>query len=201
MKKIMRYPITVIIILFLFITLSACTFYDASETTSDGWFVCYSNLFRNCFVGPYYWNGDPENMTLTIPDTYNNFPVTELGGYSGRGVPTPFEVLLPDEYNVEFGTNYNPKDYPEDTSDLYPNGYKVVELKFSLIIGKNLSKIKNTLMGYYAVKQTDGSYILYHAVYYVTCAEENKAFYSKDGRLYYKANDELIEDIAYPVNS
>jgi len=180
--------------------LSACGLSESSlfysETTSDGWDIGYNKLSGNSFLGSYTWDGNYENMTFTLPDTYKNSPVTQLGGYYGSGVPTPFCVYLPSEYGHE-GTT---EDNPTDTPSRYPQGYTITELKFHLMIGQNLSNIKLTFMYYSLCKQADGSYILYHPVYDIACSGENRTFYSKDGRLYYKANDQLVDTIAYPNN-
>ena len=40
-------------------------------------------------------------------------------------------------------------------------------------------------------------YNVYVLTCYVTCDENNKIFYSKDGKLYFKKDDVLVEDIIY----
>ena len=50
---------------------------------------------------------------------------------------------------------------------------------------------------YYPHINEDGSITFYHPVVEINCAEENKFFYSQDGKLYDKETDELISDFAY----
>ena len=57
-----------------------------------------NNLSRRAFAGSWLWDGDPDHMTIVIPDEAAGYPVTALGSYSGRGVPTLFRAVLPEEY-------------------------------------------------------------------------------------------------------
>ena len=72
---------------------------------------------------------------------------------------------------------------------------------FDVHIGKNLSEIYSMqLGGIIAAEHTDGKetrYDFYILLCNVTCDEENETFYSKNGKLYYRDGDALVEDICY----
>ena len=46
-------------------------------------------------------------------------------------------------------------------------------------------------------KNGETIYNVYILTCYVTCDENNKIFYAKDGKLYYKKTNELVEGIIY----
>ena len=47
------------------------------------------------------------------------------------------------------------------------------------------------------VTLTDGTVKLYRVRYYFVCDEENKTFYSKEGKLYERRNDALVDMFCY----
>ena len=72
----------------------------------------------------------------------------------------------------------------------------MVEIEFTIYIGKNISHIEYVEDEYYLVKE-DGKGTYYHPVVYIECSDENGHFYSKDGKLYDRSTDELIDCFAY----
>ena len=59
-----------------------------------------NKVSHRAFAGNYVWDGDPDHMTIVVPDEVDGVPVTSLGGYFGRGVPTFFGVTLPEAYII-----------------------------------------------------------------------------------------------------
>lgn len=179
---------------YIFFVLTACSlFYDGKRDAESGFFIGCSSFYKECFVGDYQWDGSEEGKNIIVPDTYKTYPVTELGGYFGRGVPTPFFVSLPEEYAISFVTDCEPTETPE----WYPQGYEVVNLTFRLNIGKNLQGVFYTGNPYHARENGDGSYTLFCVSYYVTCSSENSVFYCEEGRLYRKNDRSLVEELRY----
>ena len=63
---------------------------------------------------------------------------------------------------------------------------------------KNLKEVGNAeLCDYFPKADNKGNITLYHPVLYVECSKENKHFYAKDGKLYYRENDKLVESLEY----
>lgn len=185
------------LLLFVVVFLSECCMCFECQAVEDGLELCCNDFTGEAFAGYYFWNGDLNDMVITIPDKYENYAITRLGGVVGRGVPSPFYVGLPDEYCNEAMTEVDPK----DVSEWYPEGYEIVELEFTLNLGKEVMELK-LISDYYSMyKNEDGSYKLYHPVYYINCAKENMTFYSDNGKLYYKKNDKLVTEFAYPEES
>ena len=109
-------------------------------------------------------------MTIVIPDEAAGYPVTALGGYSGRGVPTLFRAVLPEEY----------------CSSITPDeGMEVqTELVFTVELAKNVKELNCVDGGYDTVGIRPGSTVQYHVSYLYRCDEENPTFYARDGVLY-----------------
>ena len=175
-----------------------CLLYSALQE-KDGFIIAINETANCCFVGGYKCTEYTEDFEIIIPDNYNGIPIKRIGGYFGTGVPTPFSISLADlymnapkdsDYNAIFHGNLNEFKIIED--------YVIEDVVFNLNIGKNIEIIEFVLMDvYYPHINDDGSITFYHSVVNINCSEENKHFYSKDGKLYNKKNNELISDFAY----
>ena len=195
----MKKFLTLILSIVLIISLSGCVTEELSllyneKGEIDGFYVAVNNTANCCFVGQYTCTEYSENMEITIPDEYKNKPITRIGGYFGRGVPSPFCISLEELYmNAPDGSEYDSV-FSGDIDD----NYSVEELPFTLNIGKNIKTIEYIEMDmYYPHINEDGGVTFYQAVVYVNCSEDNKYFYSKDGRLYDKKTKELISVFKY----
>lgn len=72
-------------------TLTACTTYDYGD--AEDYMIGYSEFNHDAFIGECFWRGNfGEDMEIVLPDEYNGFPVTRLGGYVGTGYPCPFRI-------------------------------------------------------------------------------------------------------------
>ncbi len=168
---------------------------------TDDLFIGINKTANCCYVGAI--DANDSDTDITIPDTYNDIPITRIGGYYGRGVPTPFYIDIYEGYvNAEEGSEYTgvicgPIDEYE-----FDIEYTVEDIQFTLNLGKNIEVIEYADMNlYYPHTNDDGSITFYHPVVYINCSEENEHFYSKDGMLYDKTNDELITDFSYFKNN
>lgn len=194
------------ILLFACLTLyfSGCFFENSSLFYSniaeiDGFRIVINKTSNCCFVGRYNCTEYAENLEITIPDDHEGMPIKRIGGYYGRGVPAPFSISLVDlymnapegnKYNAVFNGNINEFKIIED--------YTVKDVVFNLNIGKNIEIIEFVAMDeYYPHINDDGSITFYHSVVNINCSDENKCFYSKEGKLYNKITNELISDFAY----
>ena len=202
----MRRFLAIVLSICLTFCLSGCFFDEVSLFYSDsvevdGFYIVVNKISNCCFVGGYNCTEYTENSEITIPDDYDGIPIKRIGGYYGRGVPTPFSISLADlymnapkgsEYDTIFG-NINRFAISED--------YIIEDVVFNLNIGKNIEVIEFVIMDeYYPHINDDGSITFYPAVVNVNCSDDNKHFYSKDGKLYDKKTDELISDFEYAAS-
>lgn len=176
----------------------ACYFYrDTAEM--DNFTLAMNKVARCCFVGKYHCTEYADYYEITIPDHYKGMPIISIGGYSGRGVPTPFFIDCSDVYmNAPEDSKYDTV-FSGNISKYENDGnYTIQPVVFKLNIGKNIKEVELVVMdNYYPHINEDGSITFYHPVVEINCADENKFFYSQDGKLYDKETDELISDFAY----
>ena len=96
-----------------------------AETEKDGLIFYTGRASHRCFVAGWTWDGDEDHLTITIPDKFNGYAVTQLGGYNGRG-GSPFCIKPPPEWGAQ-RCDWQLVDYL--------NQYRVIKLKVTLILG------------------------------------------------------------------
>ena len=161
-----------------------------TETDMAGDLLCgYNRLTGEAFAAGYEWDGREETMDFTVPDTVFGYRVTALGGYVGRGAPYAFTVELPE------GFGHTREGFGEDLWDYalekYPNA-EVVELPFTVHIGKDLKEIQEEAFGSCYGFTAEGHEVLYHITLTVDCDPANKTFYSENGVLYERATGKPV---------
>ncbi len=150
------------------------------DTTENGIEVYYNKITRSCFVGSYSWDGNTENTIIVVPDEYENYKISSLGGVHGRGVPVNFSVVMPDEILEDV---YSVSDESENI--------EAVTYTFTVIIGKNMNNSTNFDYEDYYYNE-DGSVRFIVKMNY-DCSPDNKWIYSQDGKLYDKKTNEMID--------
>lgn len=188
----------------LMFCLSGCFFdgvslFYSDSAEADGFYISINKTSSCGFVGEYNCKEYTENMEITLPDDYEGIPIKRIGGYYGRGVPRPFSISLADLYmNAPEGSEYDSVFVGGINEFEIPEEYVIEDVVFHLNIGKNIETIEYVSMKtYYPHINDDGSITFYHPVVNINCSDENKYFYSKDGKLYDKKTDELIFDFEY----
>lgn len=186
-KRVKCLVTTVIVILSISILIGLCSCYVSWETAGyvDGLWTCYNTSTKKACVGNYKWDGDESKMEITVPDTYEKYKITSLGGAtSTKGIL--FGPIIPRELN---GRVYDGSFFqlPEEA-----NSENTVMLNFTVHLGKYIDTLFNRLWRYekYTAENNYDDYVYYVYKYYYICSEENETFYSKDGVLYLKSNDE-----------
>lgn len=158
------------------------------ETTIDMDNVTFypSKVNTVCFAGRYNWDGSSDKMTINIPDEVDGYKVTKLGGYTGRGFPTPFYI----DFSSVGSICYH---------DDIPDNAEIITYHFTLNIGKNLNELQRVVIDRYCkIKDTD-KYAEF--AFTVNCHKDNKHFYSLDGKLYNKKDNTLIDDFNYYIKN
>lgn len=152
----------------------------------------YGNaLTKRAFVGRCVWDGT-DGAEIVIPDAMNGYRITAIGGFYGRGVPTPFYVSAPELWDGGDTTCLSAEE-AERIEEEYPDA-EIGEYALSLSLGKNLREINTASLGGYLRK--DGQRVV-RIKWYVTCDEENKAFYAEEGHLYRRDTGEAVDDFLY----
>lgn len=208
-------------LLFICSAVSGCTGYSGKH---DGFYgnldIKVSNFKLSSYAGAFYWDGTQSDLQISVPDKFNNVRVGSLGGYFGTGVPDPFRIQVQDpkfalwraeksgtvseEQKAELLNNekrlenyFNEYAYPD------PGKYEVPvsleELVFKLHIGRFVEKLHvDKYMSYVGWVQKDKSIVFYAPVVYIECSPDNRVFYAKDGKLYRRADNSLVDNFNYP---
>ena len=201
------------------------------DYTKDGCFEYeFSKDKTRATIVTYYWNGDPANTVINIPDKYSDdTQIVALGADNNRGLvgivgnnmPNVFSIL-PEEKYVSISSLGSQK-WSHDPSLNYES------LVFTINIGKNVTLIdwshySDFLAGpyhvmsdehgklnpgymtyqtrpYIAVTQEDGTLRGYHIFIRVNVDPDNPYYYSENGRMFHKSEDNTLIDFYYPYAS
>ena len=166
-----RYISLFIALLCLLICLCGCSFaYEYSNgKTVDNVYYVFNKFNKTCFAAQYQWDG--KSTDIVIQDEVDGHKVTELGGYTGRGVPTPFAIYY--QNNI-----FNETSAESDTFVMYesklPETVVVHYKNFNIKIGKYVNSIKVTanFSGY----QKIDSYNYIKTLLTFSVSSENKYF-------------------------
>ena len=196
MKKLISLILSLVIALSLTGCIDEVSMLYTEDAEKDGLTIVINKTAHCCFAGSFEYTDETE---ITVPDEYNGIPIKMLGGYRGRGAPSPFSISLAEKYmNAEEGSDYNFIFSSDISEDDIKDEYTVENIKFVLNIGKNIKKIEYVAMDtYYPHINDDNSITFYHPIVEINCSEDNKYFFSKDGRLYDKKSGEEVEGFAY----
>lgn len=204
-KIISKYRVLIIIVLIGTLIFGACRYvlgdfamFYSVDMIEDGLEIKINYIGNSCYISGYECTDFPDGKVITIANDYDGVPIKKIGGYFGRGVPDPFEISMSEVINAEEGSRYANVWYGDITQYKITEAYTIEDVVFELNIGKNIKEIEKVEMdAYYPHINDDGSITFYHPVVYVKCSEENKKFYSEDGKLYYKSSDKLVEKFEY----
>lgn len=195
----MRKIAVVLLIVGCVLCLGACSLFYTFSQTQDGTIqLGYGKWNKKSFVIGYDWQvGMPQQVEL--PSQYLGTTVDALGGYTGRGYPCPFAVRFASPESMYPGAD---EYFSTDASmDVLQNGeVQVDEYVFSITLPDSLREIRYVVdsVSVAAYQTQDGPvYKVAKALYRFTIAEDNPYFYTRDGKLYDKGTDRLVDEFAY----
>ena len=144
---------------------------------------------REAFASVYRWDGTGDAIDYTIPDTVQGARVTAIGGFVGTLKKAPYSglyVAMPETYRGAERAQYT-----------MPVKAVEVTLPVHIHIGRYVRSIEEdgslpAPTGYFGYEKGVSSYIL-TPVWTVTCDEGNETYYARDGRLYQRADDALVQ--------
>ena len=144
---------------------------------------------RDAFASAYQWDGSGDAIDYTIPDTVQGVKVTAIGGLTGGMKKAPaagLAVNMPETYRGAERAQYT-----------MPVNAVEITLPVHIHIGRFVRSIEEdgslpAPTGYFGYEKDVSSYIL-TPVWTVTCDEGNETYYARDGRLYQRADDALVQ--------
>ena len=199
MTGIVLFPV-VLGIVFGVLNLVLCIPVWFAETEElDGVEVIYNNLLNTASVSRYIADSDSENFIITVPDECNGIPVTKIGCDIAL-LAAPFHIDMDSYINAPEDSKYYNTCFTSDMIADCTDGelLRIEDVVFKIYIGKNIKKINYVDMDcYYPCINEDGSITFYHPVAEIYCSEENKKFYSADGKLYNRSDNSLVRNLEY----
>lgn len=167
--------------------ISGCSLDYTDQADMGAFSLAYGK--RQAFINEYRWDGSEENRVIRIPEEYEGRKVTALGGYFGRGLPMPFYIDMQEVYgNGKTESDWGSQDYTVDADE-------IIYEDFTLILGAGIKDVEYVIA---TVKFKDENAVV--AVVprvYVVCDENNKTYYSQDGKLYHRQDGTLVEELFY----
>ena len=195
---------TAIIISALMILMLLCSCTYAKQSQQGCFKIMYGSFLPiipnadGVCVCSYTWDGNEENMEIVIPDKYNSHDIKKLGGYYGRGVPAPFTIDDTSWMNPADGSGMTPNGITVSYDMLFDHSVEYSEIvyhDFDLYIGNSVDGITgNPVVTVYTVDGVKTAYCPRVTAY---CDADNETFYAYDGKLYYRENDQLVDEFIY----
>ena len=180
MKKIMTFLGAWIVLSLSFSLLVNLGLFDRERVQFGNLYFTYRKFGGSCAVSHGIWEGMEETLVVEIPDEVDGRRVTAMGG----SYPDPFL------FNYEEGIDY------VCGEEMLPEDAVIIPRYLTIRIGKNLRVLRDIEMKQYYCDRNDTN-VFYRILVTVECEEENRKFYSKDGKLYQKAGDLLIDVFFY----
>lgn len=159
----------------LLLCLCGCSFaYDYNNgKTVDNVYYVFNKFHKTCFAAGYQWDG--KSTDIVIQDEVDGYKVTELGGYTGRGVPTAFAIYYQNNF-------FNETSDKSDADIIYeselPETAVVHYKNFNIKIGKYVNSIEVTA-GFNGYKKID-SYNYIKPLLTFSVSPENNDFQVND---------------------
>ena len=174
-------------------------YFGGEENTYENMLIRTNKNEDKSAIFRWYWDGDPENLVIDIPDyDPEGIKITSLGGRTGSSLPQLFEIELDDSLNDYFETT----EYKQSPgrglvwnyySDLTRIGIEpgttvyFKEIVFTVKVGRYIEEMYfPSDPFFFAIMNDDGSISIYRYYYRFECDSRNELYQSNDGVLSYK---------------
>ena len=190
-----RISITCALIFTLMLTAAGClnimqAYSLADATTVDGISYCTKRDSNSeAVVIGSWWDGETTEIVYEIPDTFEGRSVVWLGDKAYG-----FEIHQPSEF-VSYDTKDGKIHQRYETgpiADVNDANLEITDITVTFKLGKNIKYIGAIGPDYLALKNGDDlSVYRVHMLFEVS--DDNPTYYSRDGILYLKSNDEKVD--------
>lgn len=166
MKKAIRVLLILALVLMMVNILTNCRYMYGESHTRNSLTYTEHDLLPVCFVSHYSWNPNTTRAVVDLAEECEGKTVTSLGGYE----QCPFLVNLP---HSRYGCG----------EDLLPENAVIEQYHMTINLGKNIRKVEWIGMDEYHCVRTNRFVQILVTIH---CPEENRWFYSENGKLYHK---------------
>ena len=154
--------------------------FDIETVPFGNLYFSYNKIGGSCEVSHGSWPEEVETLAVEIPDEVNGRRVTAMGNVR----PDPF--LFNPEGEIAYVCG----------EEMLPEDAVIIPRYLTIEIGKNLRVLRDIEMKKYYCDENDPK-IFYRILVTVECSEENRNFYSENGKLYAKAGNRLVDVFFY----
>ena len=187
-----------------FLFCSCSLFYDYVKAGAFG--IGYSKIEKSAFIADFDYVLGGENR-IVLPSEYKGIKIKTLGGYVGRGVPSPFGVSINDD-EINSGAKER---YVTDESYLYDENLgwwdetEVINCPLAVVLPEYLEtvefiRLNEVFVGEYVTENGKIKAKIIRPTFYFTIAASNEYFYTLNGKIYNKKDNLLISGIVYGEN-
>ncbi|MBQ2738526.1 MAG: hypothetical protein IJF38_07530 [Clostridia bacterium] len=166
----MKKLLSLVLLFALTLSLTGCSlFYESADELYYGFDIGYSEFYNEAFVAAYHWDGT-DGARITIPEEYNDIPVTSFGGYIGRGFPMPTMIHFKDDIKLKNTLCPSATEWfgASDAEIIWQlENCCFITYNFSLHVSKNIEKITDLSLDYFDVAKTVEEDITYHTYSYI----------------------------------
>ena len=182
--------IAIVLSIVLFVFLAGVL---VNNYNSTGWEEGFYCLFKDrvfsenvAAVSMCIYDPSVDTGIIEIPEYCGRYHVTALGGYLGKGLPSPFWIEVEGVDTERYCSLSEKASAPEEGETVNDN---IVYYDLTLKIGPDIRSIYAEQAG-----QDDGEKM--HIVrVYVECDPDNQEFYSENGILYYKTGENKGKEV------
>ncbi len=192
----------VILLAVLFINRDSAFFYHVEHSEHIGGIhYCPNYMSGRVFVAGFEWDGKASEISVVIPDTVKlshssrTLRITKLGGITSGGAPRMF-APMPQPGSGCGMTVFPDPPKLETLQQRHPDA-PLRDLTVDLYLGKNISELSNISELVVCDRDAIKTVTIWRVHYRVDCDADNKTFYSKDGKLYTRADDAPVELLPY----
>ena len=164
--------------------------YDTADAVEENGVLFYLRKDHGAaFASTYRWDGIGDAIDYVIPDTVQGVKVTAIGGLTGglkKGPTAGLAITMPETYRGAERAHYT-----------MPIGAVEITLPVHIHIGRYVRSVQPdgslpAVTCYFDHAKGTGSYLITQ-VWTVTCDEGNETYYARDGRLYQRADNALVQ--------
>lgn len=184
----------VILLAGLFLSRDSAFFYHAVDAERiDGVEYFPNYLSGRAFVSGFAWDGAAEDISVSLPDTVQLSRSSRVLRVTGLGGTTSGHVLRVFAPMPQPGSGCGMSVF-SDSLELetlcrrHPDAV-VQDLTVDLRLGPGISQLAEIPASLVCFQDADGTDTIWRIRYRVDCDPGNETFYSKEGRLYSRADD------------
>lgn len=178
--------------------------FEGEKEKFEDYEVILSNDGERALITTWFWSGDPDDTVITIPDrTHYGVMISSVGGEGKGPLPPEFRIELEDKKSdyrqTDSFKNSRAAQCSSSRVETNPAYYGIPSdmevhygtLLFTIELGENVDYVHCDICDRYLIfVNDDGSITFYTYDYYYVCDPDNPVYYTVDGKLFEREEDD-----------